>query len=651
MTFKPRGRKKISSRDAARKTYERVYSRPVVDPFAVPEDGLIVGPEVSTKQPVYLRYQDLQNGLHVLGGPGSGKSNFLRAFCNQLLLHKQKTGNGFGIIDPHGTLSRYVRDLVATQYRELAGEVVYLDLQQSSKVLGFNPLARANEENAYYVASSITEAIIKACGARSSSDLPTISNVMTNMCEALAYTEGAIPDMEYFLYRAAENRAVLRALLDRIPSRGPTRSARIFWEDFDQKTRQAFEAATVGPLNRLNRLIRPQEFRRILAAPQESLDVRTVMDEGGIALFDLSAPPGTNVSQDGQNLMSALLFQEFNQAWVNRVPDQARPFVLICDEFGDYVSGDVSRVITGARKFGLWCVFSHQNLSQLVGPDEDKELLYTILSIPNKAVFRGLYIDEAEVIARAMYLAGLDPDRIKHVVRTVTWDPIPTKVTMRGRSAGGGTSDTETETSTAGGSSQETNAATETSAAGHSSSKGVTRDEEGREVESELTGDSESQSRLEGTSHSESSSWSRSSGHSFTSNHSWSESEQEAWVTFYRQRIQEGARSYEALADQVFKHAKNLVLAPQGLGAIARQGQFPRDCRVPHMQELDIPDAEIFEFMKEVYAGKGRTFYIDSGAVDKFLEERETKLLESAEPQIEDASWGSSKKKKPRRRS
>lgn len=589
---------------------------------APPEDALTLGPELTTKQPVFLRHSDLQHGLHVLGGPGSGKSNFLRAFCNQLLLQKEKTGAGFGIIDPHGTLARYMRDHIAQQYPHLAGELCYLDLAQTSQVLSFNPLARANQENAYYIASSITEAIIKACGARSSSDLPTITTVLTNLYEALAYTQGVMTDTEFFLYRAPENRAVLRSLLERIPSRGPTRSARIFWEDFEQKTRQAFEAATVGPLNRLNRLIRPKEFRRILGAPAASLDVKQVMDEGGIALFDLSSPPGTNVSLDGQNLMASLLFQEFNQAWPNREADKARPFVLICDEFGDYVSGDVSRVITGARKFGLWCVFSHQNLSQLVGPEEDKELLYTILSIPNKAVFRGLYIDEAEVVARNMYLAGLDPDRIKHVVRTVTWDPHPTPVTLRGKSRGESksrgitTSETETTSSTR--------------------SKSATRSDD-----PDIPGSiSEAESAAE--------TLSKTSAHNFAIQKSWTVSEQEAWVTLYEKRIQEGARTYETIEEQVFRHAQNLVLAPQGQGAISRLGQVPRDCQLPHMQETELAPAELDAFMQRVYQGKAKAYYMGTGAVDRHLEEREEKLLDSAEPQIE-SSTSPTRRKPPKR--
>src|SRR5437867_6152710 len=96
-------------------------------PEGLPPDALILGTDAVENKPAYLRYEDLSVMLHMIGGPGSGKSNCLRVLADQLLKHKQRTGNGFGIIDPHGTLARYVRNLIASQYPDFAPELVFFD--------------------------------------------------------------------------------------------------------------------------------------------------------------------------------------------------------------------------------------------------------------------------------------------------------------------------------------------------------------------------------------------------------------------------------------------------------------------------------------------------------------------------------------------
>jgi len=599
-----------TSRDFIDHLYKPLLSRKARRRNGVPPGALIIGHDPITHEPVYFLHDDLKRSLDVIGGPRSGKSNFLRNFDVQLLLHKVRTGDGFAVIDTHGTLARNTRNVIASRFPQFCNDLVYLDLQQTSKVIGFNPLARATDENAFYVAQCMTEAIIKACGARASQDLPSITRVLSHLGEALAYTGMTLPDMEFFLYRTEQNLAVFRHLLERLPATGPTRAARMFWEDFAQKTKQSQEAQTEGPLNRLSRLTRPQEFRRILSAPSASLNIQEIMDRGGIALFDLSAPPGTNVSLDGQSMMAALLVQEFNQAWPNRNPDTARPFVLIMDEFGDYVSGDVARIITGAPKFKLWCVYSHQNLSQLIDRDGDKELLYTVLGIPNKVVFGNLYIDEAEVIAKPMYLAALNPDKVKHVVRSIVWDPVPTKVTLRGWSRSGGRAQSDGTSETI----------------GHSAGSNQSRSSDSSNPEKYVVSEGASAADVQ----------THASQHNFTIQQGWSEDEKEAWTTFYNKRVQEGAVSYETIDEQVFRHAQSLALAPVGQAAVSQLNRVPQVCSVPHVQDLDFTDDQIRPFLNALYEGKNGALYLDRREVDQFLRDRERALLEAApaEPRV-----------------
>ena len=67
------------------------------------------------------------------------------------------------------------------------------------------------------------------------------------------------------------------------------------------------------------------------------------------------------------------------------------------------------------------------------------------------------------------------------------------------------------------------------------------------------------------------------------------------------------------------------------------------------MKETELAPAELEEFMQRVYQGKAKAYYMGTAAVDRHLEEREEKLLSSAEPQIE-SSTSPTRRKPPARR-
>jgi hypothetical protein len=69
----------------------------------------------------------------VIGSSGSGKSKFLEWLIRQDL----NNGQGFCLIDPHGTLYRDVLDYCA--HHVLKRGIVLLDLSEPSHIVAFNP--------------------------------------------------------------------------------------------------------------------------------------------------------------------------------------------------------------------------------------------------------------------------------------------------------------------------------------------------------------------------------------------------------------------------------------------------------------------------------------------------------------------------------
>src|SRR5262249_21236282 len=149
---------------------------------------------------------------------------------------------------------------------------------------------------------------------------------------------------------------------------------------------------------------------------------------------------GTNITVDEQTLALALFVQLYPQVMEARTPDTSLPHTLILDEWGTYVSQSFARVLPTSRKFGLRCILACQSLSMLIPRDQDRPLLDPALAIPTKLILGGLPFDQAKVLAEQVFLPLMDPKEVKFQPTTVTWDPIPTPVTLRAGSRGGSSS-------------------------------------------------------------------------------------------------------------------------------------------------------------------------------------------------------------------
>ena len=77
-----------------------------------------------------------------------------------------------------------------------------------------------------------------------------------------------------------------------------------------------------------------------------------------------------------------------------------KPYYLYLDEFQNFVSLDIARMLAEVRKFGLFLVLAHQYFEQL---DED----ITSAALNNcqiKAVFGGLSVGNARRMAEELFI-------------------------------------------------------------------------------------------------------------------------------------------------------------------------------------------------------------------------------------------------------
>ena len=94
------------------------------------------------------------------------------------------------------------------------------------------------------------------------------------------------------------------------------------------------------------------------------------------------------------------------------------PYYLYIDEFQNFVSLDIARMLDEVRKFGLFLVLAHQRFGQL-----DEELIDGVLTNCRiKSVFGGLPVGAARLMAEELFIGDLDPKKIKAAIyQTKFW--------------------------------------------------------------------------------------------------------------------------------------------------------------------------------------------------------------------------------------
>jgi hypothetical protein len=276
----------------------------------------------------------------------------------------------------------------------------------------------------------------------------------------------------------------------------------------------------------------------------------------------------------------------------------------VLDEFGEFCAPEFARAFTAARKYNFEVVFAHQDLDQLVPEDGDKQLLNTVLAVPNKAVFGGLYIDQAELLAKQIYLQMLDPDKVQFQPQTISFWPISVKDIARawGRSEGVARGAGDVESSSSAVSSGLAEVLQPAVGA-----LGVSAADIARSIASSGVLSSTGQARSK----------------FYAASQAWSESAHEVWRTEYRPFLQPGTPVFENLDTQVFRYAQAMSLRPQGHFVFYQRPDVPLYTNVTLETQKLLSDEERARFLEAVYR---KDDYAERAVVRKTIEEKECRL-------------------------
>jgi hypothetical protein len=374
-------------------------------------------------------YQDRQAHMHVIGSSGSGKSKFLEWMMRQDL----QQGQGFCLIDPHGSLYSDVLNYCA--FKVLKRDIILLNLSAPSHVIGFNPFIKAKEGDTSVQVDRRISATMHAWGVENTDETPTLERILRLIYTALIEQSLPFHHAQYLIdFNSHEIRT---SVIQQIRSSLVRRE----WEELIALKPRDFRNEVLSAKNRLFRLLTSKTLAHFLNASGETLNLTEIINQGKVLLVNLA--PSDYLSAENGRVFGALLINEFFEVARRRVPQygqELRPYFLYLDEFQSFVSLDITKMLDQVRKYGLFTILAHQRFGQL--DDDLRDAVLTNCRI--KAVFGGLPVESARLMAQELFIGDLDPKKIKVAIyQTKFWpkysrDKVYTYSSSTGHSVGKG---------------------------------------------------------------------------------------------------------------------------------------------------------------------------------------------------------------------
>ncbi len=354
-----------------------------------------------------IRQDDRLAHLYITGKTGTGKSTLLETLMRTDLY----SGNGFALLDPHGDLAEKVRSAVLPERRD---DLVYFNVPDTSRVLGFNPLAPAAPDARPLIASGLLQAFKKIWA---DSWGPRMEHILRNaLLTLLDQPEATLAD----ILRLFNEPGFRHTAVGRVEST----TVRDFWVNEYEQYFWRLRAEAIAPIqNKVGAFLAHPILNRILTQPRSSFDLRAIMDEGRILLVNLAKG---RLGEDVSSLLGALLVSHIGSAGLsraNRPEASRRDFFLYLDEFHTFTTQSLASMLSELRKYRVGMVLAHQYLAQIdpvvleailgnvgtlvcfrVGP-ADAEIIaqefhppfsaFDLTNLPNHAIYLRLMIDGA----------------------------------------------------------------------------------------------------------------------------------------------------------------------------------------------------------------------------------------------------------------
>ncbi len=365
-----------------------LLARKAAPPANIPREGLLLGTVEyrGVKQDVFIKQKDRFRHIYLIGGSGSGKSEYIANMAAQDIAN----GAGIGIIDPHGDL---VETVLATVPKERAEDVVLFDPSDYDRPMGLNMLESPNEEMDDFVVGEMISIFYKLFPPEMIG--PMFEHTMRNMMLTLmsdSESPGTIAEVPRLITDDKFQKKWIAKVKDPV--------VRSYWENEVANTSDFHKSEMFGYLtSKVGRFVENAMMRNIIGQQRSSFDFRDVMDNKKILLVNLSKG---KIGDVNANLLGLIMVTKLQMAAMGRaeMPESERKdFYLYIDEFQNFITPSIATILSEARKYRLSLIIAHQYMAQLA-PKGDTEIRDAVIGNVGTKLVGRLGIDDADVLEK-----------------------------------------------------------------------------------------------------------------------------------------------------------------------------------------------------------------------------------------------------------
>ncbi|MFH1046877.1 MAG: type IV secretory system conjugative DNA transfer family protein [Patescibacteria group bacterium] len=365
-----------------------LMARKSAPPSNIPTDGMLLG---STEYrgkitQIFQKHDDRFRHMYIIGGSGSGKSEFIAKMIEQDI----KAGFGVGVIDPHGDL---VETALSAVPKERAEDVVLFDPADYERPMGLNMLESPSEEMDDFVVGEMIAIFYKLFPPEMIG--PMFEHTMRNMMLTLMADRenpGTIAEIPRLVTDAAFQKKWIAKVKDPV--------VRSYWENEVANTSDFHKSEMFGYLtSKVGRFVENAMMRNIIGQQKSAFDFRDVMDNKKILLVNLSKGKIGDVNANLLGLIMVTKLQMAAMARADMPKEQRNDFFLYIDEFQNFVTPSIATILSEARKYRLSLTIAHQYIAQLA-PKGDTEIRDAVIGNVGTKLAGRIGVDDAQFLEK-----------------------------------------------------------------------------------------------------------------------------------------------------------------------------------------------------------------------------------------------------------
>jgi hypothetical protein len=306
------------------------------------------------EEDVKITEYDKMRHVYIIGQTGTGKTVLMK----NMMISDMEAGNGICFVDPHG---EGIEDLIPRIPKHRAEDVIIFDASDTERPLGLNLFEAKTVEQKDLVIQDAISMLYRLYDPQHQGIMgPRFEHWFRNAALALMADPAGGTFIE--VPRIFTDDKYLAEKLKHVTD--PV--VRNFWINEMGQTADFHKSEVLGWfVGKFGAFMTNTTMRNILGQVQSSLSLRDIMDNKKILLVNLSKG---QVGELNMQLLGMIFISKIQMAAMSRAdtPEPERvPFTLYIDEFQNFVTDNISAILSEARKYKLSLVMGNQFISQL----------------------------------------------------------------------------------------------------------------------------------------------------------------------------------------------------------------------------------------------------------------------------------------------